>query len=133
MKAFLVFFMFVICCGFSCRNEDECSYFRIDEEAVFRKGTEYCASNASLRFSISNIQDSRCPEGVVCVWQGEVNVILNVYNYSESEVVLKSVHQPSDTVGVYVFSLVQVDPYPRYKHPVETDDYRVTLKIYHLN
>lgn len=133
MKTLIVILTFVVCCGFACNHEDDCEFFRIGEETIFRHGVENCSNDLAFRFQIEEIQDSRCPEGVVCVWQGEVSVKLSVKAAIDYEVILKSHNQPVDTVGNYIFSMIEVTPYPKYKQPVEISDYRVTLKIDRLN
>lgn len=130
MKALIIFLTFVICCGFSCMHDEDCVPVRLGEESVLSFGNTYCLNDPSLQLSISDIQDSRCPEGVVCVWQGEVMVRLLFKSGSiEEDVILRSALQPADTVGNYVFILLDALPYPKYKHPVEITDYRITVKI----
>lgn len=129
MKAIVVILTFIICCGFSCQHEDECVSLRLGEEIVLRHGVEYCTNDGFMHLSINEIQDSRCPEGVVCVWQGEVSVKINIETSDMNEVVLKSFHHPVDTLGQYEFILVDVFPYPKYKQPLVTGDYRITVKV----
>jgi hypothetical protein len=133
MKTLIVILTFVVCCGFACNHDDDCISFRIGEGTIIRHGVEYCSNDLAFLFQIEDIQDSRCPEGVVCVWQGEVAVKLSVKAAVGYEVILKSYNQPVDTVGNYKFSLIEVSPYPKYKQPLELSDYRVTLKIERLN
>jgi hypothetical protein len=133
MKTLFVILTFIVCCGFACNHEDDCVSFRIGEETIFMHGVEYCSNDLAFRFQIADIQESRCPEGLICVWQGEVTVKLEVEAAIDYEVILKSHNQPVDTVGNYKFSLIEVTPYPKYKQPVELSDYRVTLKIERLN
>jgi len=133
MKALIVILTFIICSGFSCQLEDECVSFRLGDETVLRHGVEYCSSDVLMHLSLNEIQDSRCPEGVVCVWQGEVSVKINIETSDVNEVVLKSFHHPVDTLGQYAFILVDVYPYPKYKQPLVTGDYRITVKVVRIN
>lgn len=129
MKTLIVILTFAFCCGFACNHEDDCISFRIGEEAILRYGIEYCSGDHALHLQIADIQDSRCPEGLVCIWQGEVTVKFSVNAAANYEVVLKSHTHPAETVGNYKFDLIEVNPYPKYKQPLELSDYRVTVKV----
>jgi hypothetical protein len=133
MKVLIVVLTFLICCGFSCTYEDECVSFRLGEETVLRHGVEYCSSDLFMQLSIDDIQDSRCPEGVVCVWQGEVSVKISIETSEVNEIILQSLHHPIDTLDQFAFILVDVVPYPKYKQPVVMSDYRITVKVVSLN
>jgi hypothetical protein len=53
------------------------------------------------------VEDSRCPEGVVCVWEGEVIILLQVQKGEEQqEVLLTTLHngtRSDATKGAWVF------------------------------
>lgn len=58
--------------------------------------TEKSIVTKDLSFKIEEtISDSRCPEGVNCVWAGEVHLLLRVYekNLKTEEIELKINHQ----------------------------------------
>jgi hypothetical protein len=130
MKILAVFVAFVVCCGFSCRYDETCNPVRTGEEVVLLHGKIYCLDGPSSELIITDISEGRCPEGVVCFWQGEVTVSLSLKTESaEHEIVLRSVLNPADTTAGYIFSLLDVLPYPKYKQPVSMSDYRITLKI----
>lgn len=43
--------------------------------------TKRCITKKGYYLQLKNVlDDSRCPEGVNCVWAGEVSVTINVYN-----------------------------------------------------
>lgn len=132
MKILVVILVFVLACGFACDYESECITFNYGTEEVFRHGVVYCPNDLSFRLSIDEIQDSRCPEGVVCVWQGEVSVKLSIDSGNEESMVLSSYHVPVDTLGNHRFSLIEVYPYPKYKQPLVISDYRIKIRVEHL-
>ena len=130
MKLLAVFVAFIICCGFSCQYEESCKPVATGEEVVMLHGKIYCLDDPSSEVVITGISDGRCPEGVVCFWQGEVTVTMNLKaNATEEEITLRSVLHPADTTANYIFRLIDVFPYPKYKQPVEMADYRVTVRI----
>lgn len=73
-----------------------CSSTKFDENLLIISPTEKCLVTKDLSFKIEKIlSDSRCPEGVQCVWAGEVNLLLGVYenDLKTEEVELKINHQ----------------------------------------
>lgn len=64
-----------------------CSTTKFDEDVLTISTTEKSSVTNDLSFKIEKIiSDSRCPEGVQCVWAGEVNLLLGVYeNNSKTE------------------------------------------------
>lgn len=73
-----------------------CSSTKFDEDVLTIGTTEKSVVTKDLSFKIENIfSDSRCPEGVQCVWAGEVHLLLGVYenNLKTEEIELKINHQ----------------------------------------
>ncbi len=73
-----------------------CSSTKFDEDLLIISTTERKVVTKDLSFKIEKIlSDSRCPEGVQCVWAGEVHLLLGVYeNNSKTEKIeLKINHQ----------------------------------------
>ena len=129
MKVFLGFLVLILLGGFSCSDETELTNTWFGEETVLSPAVHYQSEDLGFTLSVGAIDDSRCPEGVVCVWQGEVTVELYVKIKETEKVILKSFFHPADTLGKYTFELVEVYPYPKYKQPLEYNDYRITLRM----
>jgi len=78
--------------------------------------------------------DSRCPKGVTCIWEGDALVELRVRREDGGAAVTLSLHanprftQEATAAGVRV-RLVRIDPYPEADHPIEAGDYRVVLSL----
>lgn len=79
----------------------------------------------------SVLNDSRCPTGVECVWQGAVTVRITVIsNGNEHHTVDLSTYPTqasSAVINGITFTLVNVTPYPKYNTPVDPSQYRITL------
>ncbi len=110
-----------------CQKEIEDPFFDLGKEFRLKTGEISSARNENLSIRILEIWDSRCPIGVVCFWQGEVTVRLEVHNGSPWEVTLRSVLQPSDTINHYVFTLIDVLPYP--VHGIDVPDKEKTVRL----
>lgn len=133
MKVRVTILLFLLLMFGSCREEMPCYQFNFGSETVFLADETYCSENMELTMQVEEINESRCPEGVVCVWAGQVTVTFDLKGDVEGKLQLASLMNPADTLGDYTFQLVSVDPYPKYKQPIERSDYRITIKVDRLN
>ena len=98
---------------FSCENENFVdNYFDYGVEMEYRINQEYISDDQELKFTIAEINDSRCPSDVVCVWQGEAVVIIDVKSPQAGVIALSTYDNLIDTVGNYSFELKNIGPYP---------------------
>ena len=77
--------------------------------------------------------ESRCPADVVCIWEGQVTLVLGVTigdgPTTPLEVTLRGgVSQPVMIQGVAV-TLFRVDPYPISTRPHDLDDYVAFFRV----
>jgi hypothetical protein len=76
------------------------------------------------------VDDSRCPANVVCVWEGDGAVLMEVapLNGDSKESVLHTSLEPHTIpIGRAELRLVKLDPYPTAPGPIAPDAYVVTL------
>ena len=109
--------------------------FEIDE--TFKLGMDKTAKlkhdDLVLHFK-EVVSDSRCPEGVNCVWEGEVKIILAATtgntNY-ELEMKRKGgqLENEISRTGTYDIYLLSVDPYPKEGETIKAEDYKLTLVV----
>ncbi len=98
------------------------------------QGTGDCeCGSLSVTFA-DVIEDSRCPTGVECVWQGRAVVKLAVgLPTGDTSVLLTSqagdAKLARDTVGGYIIELLEVAPYPVHTEPIEEEEYRISLLV----
>ncbi|MBV1869326.1 MAG: META domain-containing protein [Gammaproteobacteria bacterium] len=92
-------------------------------------------SDDSLQLSFIDVEDSRCPVDVVCVWEGEAKVTL-LARYGDSDnpveetlqLTLNANDQHSTvTFGDYQLRLFKVRPYPDSRIPTDKKDYKIEL------
>lgn len=113
----------------ACSTDEENHTLLLDREQQVRLQEEYSLTDQNLRISIEHVDDSRCPTGVVCIWEGEATVYLYVRTQNVQEMVLSTARQSRDTVQNYEIELVDVSPYPDISREIEQEDYEVTLKV----
>jgi len=110
----------------SCGLQD--TIVRIGETS----STDY--ENVSLTF-LGVTEDSRCPSDVLCVWEGQatvrVNVVIDGEDQGDISLTAREGHDDLDSqeVGGYLISLVRLDPYPVSTEPIPPEDYKAEVKV----
>ena len=109
---------------------------QIPGKVTLHPGESASDANGSIKITfIEVLEDSRCPADVMCIWAGQVNVLIEVAYGTEIQQYTLTGHTllegdvNSITVGEHTITLVQVDPYPLASQPTEPADYQVTLTI----
>jgi len=113
----------------SCQDENELGYFPLGVSIEFQYGLLNSSENNALRFSITEINDSRCPGDVVCVWQGKAEIKLKIEAPQQRSLVLNTYDNVKDSAGNHSFELIDVSPYPISTQTIKTSGYTVTLLI----
>jgi hypothetical protein len=129
MKTYLIYILLMLGILSGCKKETDTGTFLLNEELTLKTGVVYRSPSDNLSVKVVKISDSRCAIGVVCIWQGEATVYLDVKDVKTWEVVLSTFHQPIDTVNNYIFKLIDVLPYPKYQVEVPEDEKKVILQI----
>jgi hypothetical protein len=108
------------------------SFVSAPKEVVVDYGQEVRVGSSMLRVAFTGVEDSRCPMGMLCVWQGNAAVDLAVAAGSGPSYPLRlntSLDpQQAEWQGLR-FSLVEVRPAPRADTPTKKEDYSITLRI----
>ena len=79
------------------------------------------------------IEDSRCPTGVVCIWQGRVSCVINITDTdSPYKMVLTEpglTDQPNKEIYKNYQFTFHVQPYPEAGKQIAKDEYRLLLTV----
>ncbi len=116
--------------------------FKFELSTPFALGVTDKACNLDQNICIvmdSVYDDSRCPEGVNCIWEGNAKMRFK-FTTSKNSYVLYLDTQPTsniyhnDTiVGGYHISLNQLSPYPVEDNPIKLSDYAAEIQISAVN
>ena len=91
--------------------------FTVGEEFTLQIGQTARTRDSSLVVQFTDVAESRCPPDVTCVWEGFAKATLGVGMPSlelQSDLSTNaSVCCTADTLGTFIFSLIQLDPVPR--------------------
>jgi len=74
----------------SCQKEEMPDSFEFGVENSFQIKNEYKSADSQLIFSITNIDDSRCPSDVTCVWEGKADITIAVESPQPGTIILSS-------------------------------------------
>ena len=124
-------FVFLLFAGMGCEETILEQGFTIGKEASFQVNQLYTSASGQYTLKITQVSDSRCAEGVQCVWQGEVTVKgewtenTNKSTFEIHSVVSTQTKQPDG----YTIQIVDAKPYPKYGTESKPEDLIVTLLV----
>jgi hypothetical protein len=91
--------------------------------------------SGSLRVTFTRVEnDSRCPADVVCVWEGDALVKIEV-SEQPGDPVARELHTSGSagaseiTYGGFRIELVRLSPQTHSQQPIPAQDYRLVLKL----
>jgi hypothetical protein len=130
MKLTYLFLILLLFTFISCDEPVDSNTFRYGEELDLKQHIIYTAEDNLLEIEIDKITDSRCPTGVVCVWQGEARVSIQTKGKSTGKITLSTYNNLTDTLeSTWSFRLLDVKPYPVYQQPVDSNKIVITMVI----
>ena len=78
-------------------------------------------------------EDSRCPKGAMCIWQGRVSSILQISDNGLSSKIVLTEPGLSDQYGKNRYKQYEftshVQPYPELGKEISSEDYRLFLTV----
>ncbi len=79
------------------------------------------------------LNDSRCPVGVTCIWEGQIQCLLTVKTPNKTEQITLTLSGSEDDAsqlyGQYRIEF-NVTPYPVANETISANDYRLELRIF---
>jgi len=101
---------------------------RLDEEFALRLGEQISLSGTDLTLVFQDVtEDSRCPDGAVCVWAGNGRIQLGV---NQSTVKLNTTLEPKQIIfGNYAIRLNSLSPYPVIDRRMRKEEYVAALVV----
>ncbi len=113
----------------ACSKDSVSDNFTFGAEENLKIGNENKSAENNIQFTITNVQDSRCPGDVVCIWQGEAVVDIEFTKPFQQNIQLNTFDNLVDIVGNYTVKLLNVSPYPVSTQTIKTEDYTIKLRI----
>jgi hypothetical protein len=105
----------------------------LDQEFEVRLGHEVSIKREGLRVSfVAVTEDSRCPEGVQCIWAGNGQIMLRLSKAGKRAATLRLNTNQEPKQEVYRgfdVKLVGLNPYPKKNARIRKRDYVATLVV----
>jgi hypothetical protein len=103
----------------------------LNSEFTLAPGEAAAIEGAALTVRFNRITgDNRCPADAVCILGGSADVnITAVADGLTRDYVLKTGDMRPVQHNGYTIALIQVAPYPFSARPIQTEEYRVTLRV----
>ena len=103
----------------------------LDKEFVIRNGQEVTIKGEKLRIAFRNVAgDSRCPNGVTCVWAGNAAIKIEVSkkNKNFEGATLNTTVGPKELVYKgFKIKLVSLNPHPTAGVSIDPKEYNATM------
>jgi hypothetical protein len=103
-------------------------------QIVIQYGRQVNAADENLTIEfLAVLEDSRCPAGVQCVWEGNARIELAVSRVGEERSTLEL--NTSDRFAVegryldYIIALIDLKPYPKATEQISMQDYTAIVEI----
>lgn len=134
MKKCLIILVSVFVVGCS-QNSTDYDQYNLSSNSIASLKYKECLDISSFGSKIcldSIVNDSRCPSGGVCVWEGDAEVSFSIQKRDEIKYFSLHTHRdfPSDTIinGLKI-SLVSLTPYPTVGSEIDQKDYIAEIKV----
>lgn len=105
----------------------------INQEFQLTVGQEATVKNEHLTIKFTELEeDSRCPKGAVCIWQGNGRIALELRRTGDTNITtsLNTTVDPTTIVhGSYEIRLKELTPYPELNTPGPLEKYVATLVV----
>lgn len=132
-KASISFILLISLALLACKKDPPIPPFKFYEGigtlSVGQSGLFYLKDTTEpieLKF-VKVVSDSRCPEGVKCVWAGAISVEILLDN--SISMVISAIDNSISYKG-YKIIVTQATPYPKSGSVIREEDYKVEFKIY---
>lgn len=131
-KLWLISFLIVSLVGSTTQTFGQ-RRVKLQREFDVKAGREVIVKEAGLKIKFDALlEDSRCPEGVDCVWagNGKISVTLKKGRMRGATFDLNTMTEPkSITHQGYEITLVKLAPYPKNNVESKKEDYVATLIV----
>ncbi len=106
----------------------------LGEEFSLRMGESASVKGEDMQMRFVEVtEDSRCPTGVVCVWEGRVSCLVGITYRGSLHRVELTEPGPTARPAEYVFEeyriAYHVEPYPQAGTEISAEEYHLNLRI----
>ncbi|MEX0608339.1 MAG: hypothetical protein WD016_12500 [Balneolaceae bacterium] len=113
----------------SCQLNDSSTVTSLENHEIELKfGEQVFIQEKGLTVLFSDlIEESRCPESVMCAWAGNAEVAIQI---NSDDIRLNSYKDPNKvSISGYEIELISVTPYPKDTGGIQKEEYVVKLMV----
>jgi hypothetical protein len=118
---------------FACLQSRKTEVIRPGKEFEIKIGQEAMIEGEGLAVVFESVpEDSRCPEGVDCIWSGNAKVKLRSSKQKQTPATIElntNAGPKSSSYLNYEVSLVALKPHPKADKSIQPDEYKATLIV----
>ena len=89
--------------------------------------------DSDLTMTLIEVEDSRCPSDVVCIWQGTVTAKVQLQKEDRDigfySIPMETLGDDEQTFDGFYIQLTNVEPYPKSTKPIGSSDYSLTFVV----
>ncbi len=120
--------------------EDYSFKFALNRPFALGINDKACNLDQNICVTMDSVyDDSRCPEGVNCIWEGNAKMRFKVTTAKKSHVLYldtqptSNIYHNDTIVGGYRVTLNQLSPHPVADNPIKLSDYAAEIQISSVN
>jgi len=125
MKYLVIFLILIGTIGMSFALESK--EIKLDEPFMIKLHQRLSIDDLDVEFS--EIEDSRCPSDVTCIWEGRASITLHIYNQTQYQtIILTTGENTTSYVDSYEINLIDILPYPVSTKDI-SEEYVATISV----
>jgi hypothetical protein len=130
---FFVFFVLFASSPLFAQQSRKPEVIRLGQEFELKINQEATIEGEGLIVAFESVlEDSRCPEGVDCIWSGNAKIKVRSSKQKQTPATAElntDVGSKSSSYSNYEISLVALKPRPKADKAVQPDEYKATLIV----
>lgn len=131
--SFALFAFFALFSPLFAQQSRKAEVIRLGQEFELKINQEALIEGEALAVVFESVvEDSRCPEGVDCIWSGNAKIKLRSGKEKQTPAGVElNTHVGSKSASYlnYEISLVALKPHPKADKPIQPNEYRATLIV----
>jgi hypothetical protein len=131
--SFALFAFFVLFSPLFAQQSRKAEVIRLGQEFDLKINQEAMIEGEAMAVVFESVlEDSRCPEGVDCIWSGNAKIRLRSGKQKQTPAAVElntHVGSKSSSYLNYEISLVALKPRPKADKPIQPNEYRATLIV----
>ena len=133
LASFVLFAFFAFFSPLFAQQSRKAEVIRLGQEFDLKINQEAMVEGEGLAVVFESVlEDSRCPEGVDCIWSGNTKIRIGSSKQKHAPAPIElntNVEPKSSSYLDYEIKLVALKPRPKADKPVQTNEYKATLII----